>query len=53
MQSILLLRGTKVILDADIAALYGVETSALIRAMKRNIDRFPSDFMFQLDQGRV
>lgn len=35
-------------LDADLAALYGVETKALVRAMKRNIDRFPEDFMFQL-----
>ncbi|HSG38747.1 MAG TPA: ORF6N domain-containing protein [Thermoanaerobaculia bacterium] len=47
-RSILLLRGEKVILDSDIASLYGVETKALIRAMKRNLDRFPSDFMFQL-----
>jgi len=47
-QSILELRGEKVILDADIAALYGVETRTLIQAMKRNLDRFPPDFMFQL-----
>ena len=38
-------------LDADLAELYGVETKTLTRAVKRNIDRFPSDFMFQLDQA--
>ncbi len=42
-------RGEKVFLDADLAMLYGVETSALNRAVKRNTDRFPADFMFQLD----
>jgi ORF6N domain len=47
-RSILVLREQKVILDEDIAALYGVETKTLIRAMKRNIERFPFDFMFQL-----
>jgi hypothetical protein len=46
--SIYLLRGEKVMLDADLAALYGVETGALKRAVKRNADRFPADFMFQL-----
>jgi phage regulator Rha-like protein len=45
---ILLIRGQKVILDRDLAELYGVETSNLNKATKRNIDRFPSDFMFQL-----
>ena len=44
-----LVRGEKVLLDMDIARLYGVETGALNRAVKRNIDRFPDDFMFQLD----
>ncbi len=48
LKSILVIRGEKVILDADLAGLYGVETGALVRAMKRNIERFPSDFMFQL-----
>lgn len=48
LKSILVLRGEKVILDADLAGLYGVETGALVRAMKRNIERFPPDFMFQL-----
>lgn len=47
-RSILLIRGEKVILDADLAELYGVETKALKRAVTRNIDRFPTDFMFQL-----
>jgi len=47
-RSILLLRGEKVILDKDIAVLYGVETKALVQATKRNLDRFPADFMFQL-----
>jgi len=41
-------RSEKVMLDADLAALYGVETGALNRAVKRNLDRFPADFMFQL-----
>ena len=48
LKSILVIRGEKAILDADLAGLYGVETGALVRAMKRNIERFPSDFMFQL-----
>ena len=48
LKSILVLRGEKVMLDADLARLYGVETGALVRAMKRNIERFPPDFMFQL-----
>jgi phage regulator Rha-like protein len=47
-QRILLVRGQKVMLDADLAALYGVETKQLVRAVKRNILRFPEDFMFQL-----
>ncbi len=47
-QTILLIRSEKVILDADLAALYGVETKELTRAVRRNLDRFPLDFMFQL-----
>ncbi len=47
---IYLVRGIKVILDRDLAELYGVETRSLIQAVKRNIDRFPSDFMFQFTQ---
>jgi len=47
-QAILLLRDQKVMLDADLAMLYGVETKRLVEAVKRNIERFPDDFMFQL-----
>lgn len=47
-QSIFLVHGQKVMLDSDLAALYGVETRALIQAVHRNIERFPDDFMFQL-----
>ena len=47
---ILIIRNEKVMLDADLAALYQVETRVLIQAMKRNIDRFPADFMFQLNK---
>ena len=46
--SIYFIRGEKVMLDRDLAALYGVETKVLKRAVKRNIDRFPEDFMFVL-----
>jgi hypothetical protein len=49
-RAILLIRGQKVMLDADLATLYSVETGQLIRAVKRNVDRFPSDFAFQLTQ---
>jgi hypothetical protein len=47
-QAILLLRGQKVILDRDLAVLYGVPTKALKQAVKRNIGRFPEDFMLVL-----
>ncbi|MDH4220983.1 MAG: ORF6N domain-containing protein, partial [Candidatus Aminicenantes bacterium] len=47
-KTILLIRGQKVIIDADLAELYGVTTGNLNKAVKRNIDRFPNDFMFQL-----
>ena len=47
-QSIIILRGQRVMLDAALAALYGVETKQLVRAVKRNLDRFPADFMFPL-----
>jgi len=43
-----MIRGHKVMLDKDLAELYGVETRILNQAVKRNIDRFPDDFMFQL-----
>ena len=45
---IFLIRGQKVMLDADLAELYGVPTKALNQAIKRNAERFPDDFMFQL-----
>lgn len=45
---ILLLRGHKVLLDAELAELYGVPTKVLVQAVKRNLERFPADFMFQL-----
>ncbi|MBN2314442.1 MAG: ORF6N domain-containing protein [Sedimentisphaerales bacterium] len=48
---IYLVREHKIILDSDLAQLYGVETGALVRAVKRNIERFPSDFMFQLSKA--
>jgi len=50
---ILLIRGKKVMLDAGLAELYGVETRILIRAVRRNLDRFPADFMFQLEYQEV
>ena len=46
-RSILLIRGEKVMLDADLAEIYGVETKVLNQAVKRNTIRFPEDFMFQ------
>ncbi len=49
-QCIYLVRKHKVMLDRDLAQLYGVETKVLNRAVSRNIDRFPEDFMFQLDR---
>ena len=42
------LRGQKVMIDSDLAALYGVATKVLNQAVRRNLDRFPEDFMFQL-----
>lgn len=52
-QKILVIRGQKVMLDADLAELYGVETKSLNRAVKRNLKRFPADFMFQLTHEEV
>jgi hypothetical protein len=49
-RTILVLRGHRVLLDADLSALYGVETRRLNEQVKRNIDRFPDDFMFQLTE---
>jgi len=48
---IILIRGHKVMLDADLAELYGVETKALNRAFMRNRKRFPEDFVFQLTEN--
>jgi hypothetical protein len=45
---IVFIRGQKVMLDSDLATLYGVPTKALLQAVKRNSDRFPKDFMFRL-----
>lgn len=50
---ILRVRGHKVMLDADLANLYGVPTKALVQAVRRNRRRFPSDFMFQLTEQEV
>jgi len=49
-KAILLIRKQKVMLDADLAELYGVETRVLVQAVKRNQERFPDDFMFQLSR---
>ena len=48
MRNILVIRGQRVLLDSDLAALYQVATKALTRAVRRNPGRFPADFMFQL-----
>ena len=47
------IRGCRVMLDSDLAALYQVETKALKQAVKRNIERFPEDFMFELTKEEV
>lgn len=52
-QRILFIRGHKVMLDSHLAALYGVETRTLVQAVKRNLARFPLDFMFQLENQDV
>jgi len=51
--TILLIRGQRVILDHDLARLYGVATKVLNQAVKRNLDRFPEDFMFQLTKAET
>src|SRR5213083_2267260 len=48
---ICLIRGEKVMLDSDLAEPYGVPTGALNQAVRRNAERFPADFMFQLTEG--
>ncbi len=50
---IYIIRGLKVILDSDLAELYDVETKTLNRSVKRNLKRFPSDFMFQLNNQEL
>jgi len=50
---IYLVRGRKVLFDFDLADMYGVETRILNQAVSRNLERFPSDFMFQLTQQEV
>lgn len=50
---IFVIRGHKVMLDSDLAKLYGVETKRLNEAVKRNIERFPEDFMFQLTSEEI
>jgi len=50
-QAILVNRGEKVILDSDLAGLYGIDTRSLIQALKRNSRRFPADFVFQLTKS--
>jgi len=52
-QMIYVIRGQKVMLDNDLAELYGVKTKVLNQAVKRNRDRFPSDFMLQLENKHV
>ncbi|MFH0952717.1 MAG: ORF6N domain-containing protein [Verrucomicrobiota bacterium] len=52
-RTILLLRGQKVILDRDLARLYGVETRVLNQAVRRNADRFPGDFVFNLTRDEI
>jgi hypothetical protein len=50
---IFVVRGVQVMLDEDLADLYGVETKRLVEQVKRNIERFPGDFMFQLDKDEA
>jgi hypothetical protein len=53
MSKIYLIRGQKVMLDRDLADLYEIETKQLKRAVRRNMDRFPDDFMFELSKGEL
>ena len=50
MRRIHVIRGHKVMLDRDLALLYGVQTRVLKQAVRRNMDRFPADFMFELNE---
>ena len=51
--SIFIIRGQKVMIDSDLASLYGVETKTFNQAVKRNLKRFPPDFMFRLTRGEA
>ena len=51
--AVVVLRGQRLLLDADLAALYGVTTKRLNEQVKRNLDRFPVDFMFRLTAREV
>jgi len=53
MNRIYVIRGHKVMLDRDLASLYGVETRVLKQAVRRNIDRFPDDFMFEVSDEEL
>lgn len=53
MNQIYLVRGQKVMLDRDLATLYGVETRVLKQAVRRNLDRFPEDFMFEITEKEL
>ena len=50
---IYVIRGQRVMLDSDLAKLYGTETKALKRAIRRNLNRFPSDFMFEMTDDEL
>jgi hypothetical protein len=52
-RAILLVRGQRVMLDADLAMLYNVSTGALVQAVQRNLSRFPEDFMFRLTRDET
>jgi len=52
-RAIFVIRGFKVMMDRDLALLYGVETRVLVQAVKRNIERFPEDFMFRLNKKEL
>ncbi len=52
-QNIFVIRGHKVMLDRDLAKLYGVETRSLNQAVRRNVERFPADFMFSLTRKEI
>lgn len=52
-QKIYMIRGFRVMLDSDLAGMYGVETKVLNQSVRRNIDRFPQDFMFQVSENEL